>query len=77
MDMRISSIVERDDGKYSCELKVKDSKRNTKICLILDEEDLKQLHVAIQNFININKAIQEQVDIIESSPEGLNDIGGG
>ena len=76
MELTLKSIMKNETtGKYDVELNVIGSSKNTKICLTLADEDLKEIMTTITLFILGNPEIMDQVRGIEQSPEALNGIG--
>lgn len=76
MELTLNSILLNETtGKYDVELKVTGSNKNTKICLTLADEDLKEIMTTIKLFILDNPEIMDQVRGIEQSPEALNGVG--
>lgn len=81
METKILKVVYRMDGKYDCELAVIGSTKNVKICLSIEEVDLKPLNDSLQKFITEHPTIIEQAKALEKVDEMIDtsykdDVGG-
>lgn len=65
METKILKVVYRMDGKYDCELAVIGSNKNLKICLTIEDIDLKPLNDSLQKFLIDHPTVIEQARTLE------------
>ena len=73
MQTKILKVVYRMDGKYDCELAVIGSNKNLKICLTIEEVDLKPLNDSLQKFLTEHPTVIEQAKKLETSDTEVKD----
>jgi len=66
METKILKVVYRMDGKYDCELAVIGSNKNLKICLTIEDIDLKPLNDSLQKFLTEHPTVIEQARTLEA-----------